>query len=189
MQEWPAHVVFMDIRCPRCGNLALPAGHEDARAFYQCETCHRVWMTFLTAARAASAPTPRGTVLIVDDSDEMLGLISEWLRDEGYTVVTAASGMQALDAAATHEPDVVLLDVVIPPPDGFAVCEAVQQRPHPPEVILMTGVSDPIRLRRVDELGGLVLLRKPFTSDIVAHAVADAIARRAGRGTHTLNAS
>ena len=73
--------------------------------------------------------------------------------------------------------------MVIPPPDGFAVCEAVQQRAQPPEIILMTGVSDPIRLRRVDELGGMVLLRKPLTQEMVIEAVAQSVARRAGRGT------
>jgi len=146
-------------------------------------------MTFLTSTRAASAPQPRATVLIVDDSYEMLGLIEAWLQDEGYLVVAAASGMQALDAAETHEPDIVLLDVVIPPPDGFAVCEAVQQRARPPEIILMTGVSDPIRLRRVDELGGLVLLRKPLTREMVVEAVAHAVARRTGRGTQSISAS
>src|SRR5437867_8801788 len=127
----------MDIRCPRCGNLAAPAGHEDARAFYQCENCNRVWMTEL-----ASTPKPRGLltparVLVVDDSYELLGLVSAWLQDEGYYVFTATTGLQALDVAESHEPDVVLLDVIMPPPDGFAVCEMLQRREKPPEIILM----------------------------------------------------
>lgn len=169
----------MEIRCPRCGNLAAPAGHEDARAFYQCEKCDRVWMTFLTS-RPLATGEPTVKVLVVDDSDELLGLIGAWLQDEGYILFTATSGVQALDIAQSHEPDIVLLDVVIPPPDGLAVCEALQLRQHPPEIILMTGTSDPSRLRRVDELGGLVLLRKPLTNEVVVDSVKQAAYRRSG---------
>jgi CheY-like chemotaxis protein len=167
----------MEIRCPRCGNLAAPAGHEDARAFYQCEKCDRVWMTFLTPSVIETGP-PTAKVLVVDDSDELLGLIGAWLQDEGYILFTATSGTQALDIAQSHDPDVVLLDVVIPPPDGCAVCESLQHREHPPEIILMTGTSDPAHLRRLDELGGLVLLRKPFSSEVMLQSVREAAIRR-----------
>jgi DNA-binding response OmpR family regulator len=159
----------------------MPAGHEDARAFYQCEKCNRVWMTFLADDRPAEHARASAKVLLVDDSYELLGLMDAWLQEEGYVIVTATSGMQALDAAETYEPDVVLLDVVIPPPDGFAVCEALQHRSHPPEIILMTGVSDPARLRKIDELGGLPLLRKPLTNEMVVDAVRRAAKRRADR--------
>src|SRR5215831_14158545 len=133
-----AAVVFtdsaMEIRCPRCGNLAAPAGHEDARAFYQCEKCDRVWMTFLTSGLVETAK-PTTKVLVVDDSNELLGLIGAWLQDEGYILFTATSGVQAIDIAKSHDPDVVLLDVVIPPPDGFSVCQSLQHLDHPPEII------------------------------------------------------
>jgi len=180
--------VPMEIRCPRCGNLAVPAGHEDARAFYQCENCDRVWMTFLTPSAIETA-TPTAKVLVVDDSDELLGLIGAWLQDEGYILFTAVSGTQALDIAQSHDPDVVLLDVVIPAPDGFAVCQSLQQRKHPPEIILMTGTSDESRLRRVEELGGLVVLRKPLTSDILLPAVRHAALRRLATATSASRAA
>ena len=138
-------------------------------------------MTFLTPSEIHTA-APTAKVLVVDDSDELLGLIGAWLQDEGYILFTATSGKQALDIAQSHDPDVVLLDVVIPPPDGCAVCESLQHREHPPEIILMTGTSDPVRLRRVDELGGLVLLRKPFTSEVVLQSVREAALRRASVG-------
>jgi CheY-like chemotaxis protein len=174
----------MEICCPRCGNLAVPAGHEDARAFYQCQKCDRVWMTFLTPSVIETA-LPTSKVLVVDDSDELLGLIGAWLQDEGYILFTASSGSQALDIAQSHDPDVVLLDVVIPPPDGCTVCESLQQRQHPPEIILMTGSSDPAHLRRVDEFRGLTLLRKPFSSEAMLQSVRQAALRR----TATISAS
>lgn len=167
----------MEIRCPRCGNLAAPAGHEDARAFYQCEKCDRVWMTFLSPQEVIS-PALTSKILVVDDSNELLGLIGAWLQDDGYILFTATSGAQALDIAQSHEPDIILLDLVIPAPDGCAVCWALQQRKHPPEIILMTGTLDPFWLRRVGELGGLALLRKPLTYEMVHDAVAGAVSRR-----------
>jgi len=136
-------------------------------------------MTFLSTSAAADAAHAPMKVLVVDDSDDLLKLVASWLDDAGFIVTTATSGMEALDIVHSHDPDIVLLDVVIPPPDGFAVCESLLHRERPPEIILMTGVADPRRLRRVDELGGLVVLRKPFTYDIVVNTVREAALRRA----------
>src|SRR5687768_3405144 len=120
----PLDVRIPDTLCPRCGAPAEPAGHEDARAFFQCSACSRVWSTHLSAM-AAHGPRdsqqgpPR--VLVADDSPEMLALMSMWLEDEGCVVFTATSGREALDAAGAYYPDVAYIDLVLPPPNGFAV--------------------------------------------------------------------
>jgi CheY-like chemotaxis protein len=168
-----------DTRCPRCGGPAEPAGHEDARAFFQCRACTRVWATHLSAiaarrARADQPTIPR--VLVADDSPEMLGLMSAWLEDEDCVVITASSGAEALDAAAVYYPDVAFIDVVLPPPDGFAVCEALRARLSP-EVVLMTGISNPHNARRAADLGVVSLLRKPFAREDVLGALATALER------------
>src|SRR4029078_345028 len=118
----------MDVRCPKCGCEARPAGHEDARAYYECPKCNRVWATML--ASLAGREGKRGRlgsvrVLVVDDSTALAWLVAMWLEDEGYAVVTASSGREALDAASVYYPDIVLLDLIMPPPDGFAVCDAL----------------------------------------------------------------
>ncbi len=164
----------MDIRCARCGTVAAPAGHEDARAFYQCEKCNRVWMVHLTAGTSGRSRVPPVRVLVVDDSDQLVSLIEMWLEDENYDVVTATSGRQALESAAAFRPDIVLLDLIIPQPDGFVVCERLRRQPQPPVVILMTGVSDPVRLQRVDECGVFLLLHKPLSQETVLDAVSRA---------------
>jgi len=164
----------MDICCSRCGIPATPAGHEDARAFYQCEKCNRVWMLHLTSGTSGRAETPRTRVLVVDDSDPLVQLIAMWLDDEGYAVVTATSGREALDSTAIHQPDIVLLDLVIPQPDGIAVCQMLRRQPNPPVIILMTGVADPGRLRQVEELGVFLLLNKPFSQETVLDAISRA---------------
>jgi CheY-like chemotaxis protein len=163
----------MDIRCPRCGAEAAPVGHEDARAYYQCPNCNRVWATVLASLAGHDGPAgARGSVriLVVDDSDDLRALVSLWLEDEGYAVVTAGSGREALDAAAVYYPDIVILDLVIPPPDGFQVCAALRNQ-LPPQVILMTGLANPEYVRRARELGVVALLRKPLTRETVTDAV------------------
>jgi CheY-like chemotaxis protein len=141
-----------------------------------------VWAAPLSALADRDAPKGGRSgirILVVDDSDELMGLISRWLEDEGYEVVTAGSGSEAIDAAAVYHPDIVLLDLILPAPDGFAVYEALQQ-PLPPEIILMTGLSDPKYLARALALGVVGLLRKPLTRETVVDMVAVAAKHRRG---------
>ena len=178
MQGNPARVLVMDICCPRCGGLAEPAGHEDARAFFQCPTCDRVWATHISATieRASSPTVPAPRVLVADDSPEMLGLLTAWLEDEGCMVIAVGSGREALDASIAYRPNVAFVDVVLPPPDGFQLCEILSRRVGP-AVVLMTGMSNP-DVERVHEAGAVLLLQKPFTREVVIDALSRALAKR-----------
>jgi DNA-binding response OmpR family regulator len=166
----------MDI-CPRCGGTALFAGYEDARTFFQCEKCKRVWTTMVTEVSPGGLPPVR--VLVADDSDLLVGLIASWLESEGFAVLTATTGQQALDVATVHHPDVVLLDLIMPQPDGFEVCGKLNRMPQPPEIILMTGVSDPHHLNRALDLCAATLLRKPLEAEVLVSAVSAAVRRHA----------
>jgi len=158
----------MDICCPRCGGLAEPAGHEDARAFYRCPTCDRIWAAYISAiAQTNATHAPR--VLVADDSPEMLGLLTAWLEDEGCMVIAVGSGREAIDAASAYHPDAVFLDVVLPPPDGIQVAELLT-RGRGMGVVLMTGMSNPDR-KRIAESGALLLLEKPFTREALIDAL------------------
>jgi CheY-like chemotaxis protein len=166
----------MDMRCPRCGTPAEPAGCEDARAYYACARCRRVWaipITLLSAAVDDAQPRPR--VLVVDDSDMLVEILSGWLEDTGASVMTALSGRAALDVAPGFAPHVAFVDVVLPPPDGWRVAEALRAQCQS-EVILMTGIPGPaVRARALE--AGITLLEKPFTQDEVLAALAGALAR------------
>lgn len=162
-------------KCPRCGADAVFAGYEDARTFYQCEKCKRVWPMMVAPATSGTRAPVR--VLVADDSDLLVGLVASWLEDEGYAVVSATTGRAALDAAALHHPDVVLLDLIMPQMDGFEVCAKLRAMTEPPEIILMTGVSDAQHLNRAADLCAASLLRKPLEAEVVVASVA-AAARR-----------
>jgi CheY-like chemotaxis protein len=104
----------------------------------------------------------------------MLGLLAAWLEDEGCVVIAVGSGREALDAAMAYRPDVAFLDVVLPPPDGFQLCEMLTRRTGL-AVILMTGMPNPDP-RRISESGALLLLHKPFPRETVVDALALALA-------------
>jgi CheY-like chemotaxis protein len=154
--------------------MAVPAGHEDGRAFYQCEKCNRVWMIHLTAGTSGRSLTPQTRVLVVDDADMLVALIGTWLEDDGYDVATATSGRQALEALDTHDPEIVLLDLILPPPDGFTLCDVMRRRERPPEIVVMTGLNDPLRVHEIEGPNLFALLHKPLTQETVLDAVARA---------------
>ena len=168
----------MDICCPRCGAPSEPAGHEDGRSYFSCARCKRVWSAPISSFLRAPSTTDRfmTRVMIVDDSEEMVRLLALWLEDEDCDVVTALSGHDALELAATYYPDIVFLDLILPPPDGFRVCEKLKHR-LAPEVILMTGVANPLAPRRAADLGVVTLLQKPFDQDAAIQAYRTALER------------
>jgi CheY-like chemotaxis protein len=152
-------------------------GHEDARAYFECRPCGRIWATDLSAlVEEDGRGHQRPRVLVADDSPEMLGLMSLWLEDEGCLVVTAGSGREALDVAATYYPSVAFIDVILPPPDGFDVCQSLRKHLKP-EVVLMTGYSNPNYQQRAADLGVVALLQKPLTREAVMASLQTALDR------------
>src|SRR5688572_16779571 len=71
----------------------------------------------------------RHTVLVVDDTPQNIKFLETVLDHHGYTVLSATSGHDALAAIASHRPDLVLLDVVMPGMDGYRVCSILRQDP------------------------------------------------------------
>jgi adenylate cyclase len=67
-----------------------------------------------------------GKILVVDDTPENLRLLEAVLVPRGYEVLTARSGEEALDLVSTARPDLILLDIVMPAMDGYAVCQALR---------------------------------------------------------------
>src|ERR1700722_7865833 len=119
-------------------------------------------------------------LLVVEDEQTILELLSGSLRYAGFDVVTAASGAEALRAVAASRPDLVLLDVMIPDGDGFEVLRRMRSSgPHVP-VIFLTA-RDGVRERVAGlALGGDDYVTKPFSLDEVLERIR-AVLRRTGR--------
>jgi DNA-binding response OmpR family regulator len=76
---------------------------------------------------APTEPPPERPILVVDDDAKIVRLVRTYLEREGYAVVTAADGPAALDAIETHQPALVVLDLMLPELDGRAVIRAVRR--------------------------------------------------------------
>jgi len=116
-------------------------------------------------------------ILCVDDMADILALLQRFLESEGYEVVCAANGAQALDLASSERPDVILLDVMMPGLDGIEVCRRVKADPHLRSipVILLTARGDDQDVIRGLDAGADDYVTKPFKREILAARVRSAV--------------
>jgi DNA-binding NarL/FixJ family response regulator len=106
----------------------------------------------------------RDTVLVVDDTPESLGFLTDMLDGAGYTVLIATDGESALRLVDQITPDLVLLDAVMPGLDGFETCRRLKKKPplaHLP-VIFMTGLSETEHVVQGLAAGGVDYVAKPI---------------------------
>jgi CheY-like chemotaxis protein len=105
-------------------------------------------------------------ILVVDDIRENLLLMEAVLVPRGYTVLTATSGEQALELVERERPDLILLDVVMPGMDGYAVCEALRAGENTAvlPVIMVTSSIGPEKKKAI-EAGADDFIPKPFNHD------------------------
>jgi CheY-like chemotaxis protein len=118
--------------------------------------------------------TESGRILLVDDEAAIRLICRINLQFEGFETLEAEDGESALALAERDAPDLILLDVMIPSPDGWKVAEELARRPATRDIpiVFLTARADPVDERRAYELGGLGYVRKPFEPDDVAALVA-----------------
>jgi CheY-like chemotaxis protein len=105
-------------------------------------------------------------ILAVDDNPQNLQFLGKLLSDNGYEVAVAQSGQQALNFIRKSEPDLILLDIMMPDMDGYAVCQTIKadfSTRHIP-VIFLTAKVDPSDVVKGFETGGVDYVTKPFNS-------------------------
>lgn len=119
-------------------------------------------------------------ILVVDDEPQMVGIVAFALEAEGFEVVTAFDGQQALDKVMLHQPDLVVLDVMLPKVDGFEVCRRVRESTTIP-VLLLTAKKEDEDVIQGLELGADDYVTKPFKPRELVLRVR-AILRRSGVG-------
>lgn len=127
-------------------------------------------MSQVTREEIATEEEVRGVVLVVDDSPDSLSMLNAALEQQGYSVLIALDGRQALSIAAKIKPDIILLDAIMPQLDGFATCRLFKTDPALLDipVIFMTGLSDTGSIVRGLESGGVDYLSKPVNIDELA---------------------
>ncbi|EKD81697.1 MAG: Two-component hybrid sensor and regulator [uncultured bacterium] len=110
--------------------------------------------------------TDKPLILIVDDAALSLKMAAEILGSKDFRLVLAESGDVALKFIAEHKPDLILLDIVMPDMDGFAVCEKLKSSLDTAAipVIFLTGRADNGDVTKSYGLGGSDYLTKPFNA-------------------------
>ncbi|MBK1841931.1 response regulator transcription factor [Azospirillum sp. YIM B02556] len=109
----------------------------------------------------------RDMILVVDDTPDTLGFLTEAIEQADLTVLVAVDGEGALDLVGQITPDLILMDAVMPGLDGFETCRRLKQIPqlsHIP-VIFMTGLSDTEHVVKGLEAGGVDYVTKPIVVD------------------------
>jgi len=109
-----------------------------------------------------------GRILVVDDAMENIQILHHALRDE-HEVLFALDGETALQVALEQQPDLILLDAVMPGMDGYAVCAALRASPRLGDipVIFVTALSQPEDETRALEAGAVDFISKPFNVAVV----------------------
>ena len=102
-------------------------------------------------------------VLVVDDDEELLDLMSYALRREGFSVLGAVDGQQALLRWETDKPDIILLDGTLPKIDGFDVCRRIRHESTTP-IIMVTARDDEADIVRGLQVGADDYVTKPFST-------------------------
>jgi len=105
--------------------------------------------------------TKTRTILIIDDEPDMLHLLERILTAEGYQVKLATDGIYGISILREEEPDLVLLDIMMPGPDGFTVIGRIREYSNVP-IIMITGKRDMETIKKTIDLGADDFVKKPF---------------------------
>ena len=113
------------------------------------------------------------SVLVVEDEPNIVDSLSFLMKQAGFNVLVARDGDAALRTMESRRPDLVLLDVMLPRTDGYAVCRAIRENPvwSDVKIIMLTAKGRELDRRKGLELGADDYVTKPFSNrDIVARA-------------------
>jgi len=117
------------------------------------------------------------TILLVDDEPRYLRLMEVNLQTEGYRVMSAADGQQAVESVAASQPDLILLDVMMPVMDGFTACSRIREFSTVPIIMVTAKGEERDRVRGLDA-GADDYIVKPFSAQELLARVR-AVLRRA----------
>jgi CheY-like chemotaxis protein len=125
-------------------------------------------------------PVHGASVLLVDDEDSLRRVMRDLLAREGYAVIEARNGVEALDQVDRHAPDVIVLDLNLPDMDGYSVLSQLRSRPatRKTPVLVLTAKGDEDNEVRVFELGADDFLTKPFRAKALSKRLEVVLARR-----------
>ena len=128
-----------------------------------------------------------GKILVVDDDPDILDAVTMILESQGYLVVTARDGIEGLATLKAERPDLMILDLMMPKMDGFAVCKELQDprwsKFKDTPILILTSVREEASRRRYELETGLELgvddyLEKPMSPNVLIERVKTLIKKK-----------
>jgi two-component system alkaline phosphatase synthesis response regulator PhoP len=127
---------------------------------------------------------PKVKILFADDEPDILDIITYNLEKEGYEVIGAKDGQQALDLSKVHKPDLIILDVMMPHKSGIEVCFLLRQLPEFMEtpIVMLTALNDETTHVKGLDNGADDYISKPISTKILISRI-NALLRRTNKET------
>lgn len=129
----------------------------------------------------------QGKILVIDDDPDILDALAMILESQGYQVFTARDGLEGLANLKAEKPDLMILDLLMPKMDGFAVCKELQDprwsKFKDMPILILTSVREDVSRRRYELETGLELnvddyVEKPISPDILLQRVERLVKRK-----------
>ena len=115
-------------------------------------------------------------ILVIEDEESIRNIIRAFLEDAGYTVFVAGDGLEGVNKFHEKNPDLVLLDLMLPKMNGFTVCEILRKESRTPIIMLTALDDDDSQLKGFDALAD-DYITKPFSMPVVMKHI-EAVLRR-----------
>lgn len=123
---------------------------------------------------------PKKKIFVADDQEEVLSMLKELLTSKGYEVMASKEAEQMVKLIKGFKPSLILLDLLMPNLDGFEICRMLNEDREAQSIpiIIMSGLSDQVDIKRAYELGVVDYLIKPFDLNKVVTQIEKAIANK-----------
>ena len=116
-------------------------------------------------------------IVLIDDEEDMLAIVGDYLRSQGHTVFTSGEGIEGLRLLLEKGPDLVVLDIQVPGMNGLKILKEARKSLLSLKAIVLTGYGSSPEFEKEAEASGALFLRKPIGLEELDRAVQDALKR------------
>jgi CheY-like chemotaxis protein len=170
----PAKLIGKMRDCPKCGErifIHSEAPEDCGPAFFQEESTTPV-------RKPMVGKSYEKLILLADDDRELNDGLRSLLEQRGHRVIQAFDGIQAQELVSQEQPDLLILDVMMPRMGGYPVLEHLQNKPMAPPVIMITANDGNQLKARAEDFGVVDFIRKPFATEHLLSSVQKGLDRR-----------
>ena len=127
------------------------------------------------------------TILVIEDDKDIRELITFNLKNDGFNVITSIDGEEGLEKTTFHNPDLILLDIMLPGINGFQFCSSIRKRKNFKDtpVIILTALGDEKNIVKGLEKGADDYITKPFSNKVLLARIKNVLKRNKRSTNHT----